>query len=131
MNRQHPRVLVVEDEPTVCHVLAKLFEAWHWEAVKAHNVAEGLTALDALRFDLLIVDLCLPDGSGIEVLRKLRADQLKTEVVVSTARGIEAVADLLPLKPDQVLFKPFVFEPLKSLATRIYASFRPATRPPE
>lgn len=131
MNRQHPRVLVVEDEPTVCHVLSKMFELWHWEAVKAETVADALAALDALRFDLVIVDLSLPDGSGVEVLRKIRADRVDVVVVVSTARGLEAVEELTPLAPDHLLFKPFVFDPLKSLAARIYAEFRPAKRAPE
>jgi two-component system, OmpR family, response regulator len=131
VNRQHPRVLVVEDDPTICHVLAKAFELWYWEAAKALNVTQAIRWLDEKRFDLVIIDMMLPDGSGVDVLRKIRADGLGPKIVIVTARDIGIVAEVSEFKPDEVLFKPFVWEPLRDMAVNIYNAFVPAKGMPE
>ena len=57
-----------------------------WEVHSAMTVSGGLALLD-LRPDAVILDLMLPDGDGMEVLRKVRAEKLETKVAVTT--GIE------------------------------------------
>lgn len=86
------RVLIVEDHPETLVWLGDLTrEAFPGcEVAQATSVREGLAQCEAVAHDLALVDLRLPDGSGLEVLRKLRADGRDTVCVVATVMGDDA-----------------------------------------
>ncbi|HEX8295835.1 MAG TPA: PAS domain S-box protein [Chthoniobacteraceae bacterium] len=67
------RLLLVEDHEPTLHVLSRLLIRAGHQVVTAGNVADALAAADAHRFDLVVSDLGLPDGTGIELMEKLRA----------------------------------------------------------
>jgi DNA-binding response OmpR family regulator len=113
-----PRVLVVEDDCTIAHMIAKLFGLWHWDAAKALTLAAAMVYI-ADPFDLIVLDLMLPDGDGIEVLREVRSRKLTPTVVVTTAKTLSNIQEVIDLKPELLLIKPFVFEPLKDIAEQI------------
>lgn len=123
MNRTSPRVLIVEDDTTIAHMVAKIFELWKWDTAKAYTVAAAMALLDEVPYDMVVLDLMLPDGSGIDILRRLRERKCPASISVSTAKGIDDVGDVLELKPDQLNFKPFIFEPLREMAQGIYDRF--------
>lgn len=128
MNRTSPRVLIVEDDLTTGHMLAKIFEMWKWDAVKAYDVGSALALLDELPFELIVLDLMLPDGSGVGVLRHARELKSPPRIAVSTSRGFDDVKDVIDLKPDQLNFKPFIFEPLRELAQNTFDRFHARKR---
>lgn len=103
------RVLIVDDEPAICTVLAAYLEADGFEVVQAGTGAEALRrALDpSAEIDLVLLDVGLPDISGLEVLATIRA---KTEVyvILVTARA-EEVDKLVGLNvgADDYITKPF------------------------
>ena len=68
------RVLVVEDNPDAAEVLLMLVEGLGHEAFAVHTGAAALTAAAERRPDVILLDLSLPDISGIEVARRLRLD---------------------------------------------------------
>jgi DNA-binding response OmpR family regulator len=113
-----PRVLVVEDDCTIAHMISKLFGLWHWDAAKALTLAAAMVYI-ADPFDLIVLDLMLPDGDGIEVLREVRSRKLTPTVVVTTAKTLSNIQEVIDLKPELLLIKPFVFEPLKDIAEQI------------
>jgi DNA-binding response OmpR family regulator len=123
LNRTSPRVLIVEDDTTTAHMIAKIFELWKWDTAKAYTVASAMSLLDEVPYDLVVLDLMLPDGSGVDVLRKIRDRKCPAAVAVSTSKMIDEVGDVLELKPDQLNFKPFIFEPLREMAQNIYDRF--------
>lgn len=102
------RVLIVEDDANLRHVLAKICRANGMDVVAVATAAEGLKALD-LRPALVILDLSLPDGPGIPVLERIRAERLAVNVLVTTdaAANSDLLAAAAALRPDRILKKPF------------------------
>jgi two-component system response regulator RegX3 len=103
-----PRVLVVEDEAPILDGLESLFRAQGFDPARA---ADGRTALDALsdgRFDLVVLDLMIPEVPGLEVLKRMRARGDETPVLVLTAKGAEEdVVAGLEHGADDYVTKPF------------------------
>lgn len=118
------RILLVEDDPSLARGLSATLKA----AGYAVDIAEdGETCLALAReepFALITLDLGLPDISGLEVLKRLRRDGLKTPVLILTARdALEDRIAGLDLGADDYLLKPF--EP-SELEARIRALLRRA-----
>lgn len=101
------RVLIVEDEPGIADGVQYALETEGFEAVWKSSGGEGLALLGAEHFDLVILDVGLPDMSGFDVLRRLRAKR-STPVLFLTARAEESDRVLgLELGGDDYLAKPF------------------------
>lgn len=118
-----PRVLIVEDDPSMCRSLSKFFETWGWSPVRSLTVADALLRLSE-PFTLVHLDLVLPDGSGVEVLREIRARKLPVTVVVSSgmdeSEALELVAEY---SPDQILHKPIDLDALQDFARVLFVLF--------
>lgn len=108
------RLLVVEDEPELARLICKQLGGRGFAVDAVETVEESLAALDTVPYDLVLLDLRLPDGDGLEVLRHLRTPRRPpTPVIVLTAR--DAVADRvrgLDAGADDYLTKPFAMEEL-------------------
>src|SRR5262245_61538908 len=85
------RALVVEDEPKVADALRRGLQNEGFEVVLAHSVESALPRLERGGFDVILLDLMLPDGDGFDVLSTLRSRHVETPVLVLTAR--DAVED--------------------------------------
>ncbi|MFP5452392.1 MAG: response regulator transcription factor [Thermoleophilia bacterium] len=116
------KILVVEDEARIASFLLRGLRA---EGYAVEHVGTGADALRRGRdeaFDLIILDLGLPDIDGTDVLRALRADGLGLPILVLTARGeVSARVEGLDLGADDYLTKPFAFD---ELLARIRARVR-------
>jgi CheY-like chemotaxis protein len=105
-----PTVLIVEDHSHTRRLLAKVFAERGWAVLEAGTVAEGLAALDSAP-DCAVIDLSLPDGDGIEVLRKARSGASGRVAVVVTAVSDPArLSQAAALKPHLMIQKPFDWE---------------------
>jgi len=121
------RLLVVEDEPTLArHLQTGLGEA-NWAVDLSGCVDEAWRLLMINGYDLVILDLGLPDADGSELLRRMRQGGLAAPVLVLTARA--AVDDRvagLNAGADDYLAKPFAFA---ELIARVHALLRRGHRP--
>ena len=116
------RVLVVEDERKLAHVLSSALQAEHYDVVVAATGEDGFYRVNAELFDLVVLDLMLPGRSGLEILQTLRQRHIETPVLILTARdGIEDRVLGLDLGADDYLVKPFA---LPELLARIRALLR-------
>ncbi|MEO0358495.1 MAG: response regulator [Pseudomonadota bacterium] len=103
-------VLLVEDEANIVEAIRFILLRDGW-SVSTHS--NGATALDAIRStapDVLVLDVMLPNKSGFDILRELRADPgiAKTPVLMLTARGQKKDRELaLSLGASQFMTKPF------------------------
>jgi DNA-binding response OmpR family regulator len=101
------RVLVVEDDPAVGEAVVALLQARGFAARLAPTGRQGLALLDEAAFDLCVLDIVLPDISGIEVLRELRRYH-QLPVLLLTARGASRdKVEGLEAGADDYLVKPF------------------------
>jgi DNA-binding NtrC family response regulator len=81
------RILVVDDEPTMADGLRLVLEAEGHAVITAGSVAQAVEAANGHGFHLAIVDLVLPDGDGLGVLRELKRRDSALEVIMITAHG--------------------------------------------
>ena len=104
------RVLVVEDERALARHLEKGLREAAWTVDLSERVDDAWRLLHLNPYDLVILDLGLPDIDGTELLRRLRRANITTPVLVLTARGaIEDRIDGLNAGADDYLAKPFAF----------------------
>ena len=107
------RLLVVEDEMKVASFLKRGLEAENYAVDVATDGEDGLHLATSHDYDLIMLDILLPKLTGFEVLQKLRERNIRTPVIMLTARG--ALGDRvqgLDLGADDYLVKPFAFEEL-------------------
>ncbi|AXK34100.1 response regulator [Streptomyces armeniacus] len=122
------QVLVVEDDPVAAdaHALYVSRVTGFEVAGIAHSRAEAGRMLDRLPVDLILLDLYLPDGHGLSLLRALRGAGHTTDVfAVTSARDLAVVREGLSLGVVQHVLKPFTFPTLRD-RLRQYAEFRSA-----
>ena len=102
------RVLVVDDEENLRHMLQILLRREGYDAVGAASVDAALIELDKQPFDIIITDLRMPGRSGLELVDEVRARNLGTTVVVMTAYGSREVAiEAMKRGAYDYLSKPF------------------------
>jgi len=107
------RILVIEDEPRILGFLARGLEAEGFSVLGARDGQEGLRMAEALRFDLVILDLLLPRLDGLSVLRALDANQPDLPVVIVSARAdLATKLNGFGLGARDYLTKPFSFDEL-------------------
>lgn len=106
--RQSLRILVVDDETDLDRMLQLHLEAEGYQVVTATSGSEALTALSEDHFDLLIVDIKIPDVSGLDLVRAARQIDRNTAIIIMTAyASVETVVEALRLGADDFLIKPF------------------------
>jgi len=101
-------VLVLEDEPRIVEVLESYLRGGGFETTLCGTVEEALAALQRSKPDVMILDVSLPDGSGLDVLRETRSSGSPLPAIVLTARGEESDRIVgLELGADDYVTKPF------------------------
>ena len=121
------RVLVVDDDFMVARVHRGFVERVAGFAVEgvAHTGAEALAAVRAVRPDLVLLDIYLPDISGLEVLRRLREGVAPVDVLaITAARDVTTIRTALRGGVVHYLIKPFTFEVLRDRLDRYGAAHR-------
>jgi len=114
-------ILVVDDEPTLRETLVDALEADGFRVVSAADGREALIRFRAERPDLILLDLMLPELSGVEVCRIIRAES-GVPIIMLTAKDSELDKVVgLELGADDYVTKPFS---LRELSARVRAQFR-------
>jgi DNA-binding response OmpR family regulator len=123
------RILVVEDEPGIALGLEDDLKMEGYNVEVVGNAAGALRRARETPFDLIVLDIMLPDRDGFEVCRVLRRDGLRMPILMLTARTQEAEKVMgLELGADDYMTKPFG---TRELRARIKALLRRANGDPE
>ena len=107
------RILLVEDSDKLCALVVAGLAKEGFIAEPAKSVSEAISSLATTNFSAMILDLGLPDGDGLSVLKFARARGIAIPVLILTARGtIKERVQGLQNGADDYLIKPFAFEEL-------------------
>jgi len=124
------RVLLVEDNEKIMSVNQWMFQRQGFEAAAAYTLADARTSISEHRPDAIVLDIMLPDGSGLEFTRALRQGE-NASIPILFLTGLGTKEDILcGLKSggDDYLTKPYDFD---ELLARVEALLRRAARVPE
>ena len=106
--RDAMRLLLVEDSARLRDLLQETIEAAGWRLDACADAGSGEAAARAVSYDLALVDLGLPDGDGLDLIRRLRASGFRAPILILTARtDIEDRVTGLDAGADDYLVKPF------------------------
>ena len=113
------RVLVVEDDKGLSEIFCEELSALGHSVVPATTVAAGFERLADTELDVVLLDLMLPDGSGIEVLRRLAQEELPTEAIVLTGYAeVSTAIEAMKLGAYDYVTKPMHMEEVALLVAK-------------
>jgi DNA-binding response OmpR family regulator len=116
------RILIVEDEQKLAEIISRSLQGEGFAVDVAGTVADGFHLATSGHYDLIILDLLLPDGLGTGLLKRLRDQDDQIPVLILTARGdLETKVENFQAGADDYLTKPFA---LPELMARVRALMR-------
>lgn len=116
-------VLIVDDEPILRDLLVELLSSRGYTPVAVHNVKQAIQKIKTSVFDLVISDMNMPDGSGLEVIQASKLASPQTPVLIITAFGsIENAVQAMHLGAFNYLTKPISSETLFSFISKAEAN---------
>ncbi len=121
MAEMKPRVLIIDDEPSIRTMLKAALTAHGYEVFEAATGAEGVSSASVFHPHLIILDLGLPDISGVQVLQQLRSWTMVPVIVLTVTDAEDSKVSLLDKGADDYLTKPFG---LQELLARIRVGLR-------
>ncbi len=125
-----PTLLVVDDEPLIRHSFQKLFAGGGVAVVTAGTLTEGEAAVRAHQPDVIVLDLQLPDGSGLDLFDRLRADDPRRPVVFLTAHGsTDAAIEAMKRGAFDYLLKPVDLDRMTKLLATAFDAARLMRQP--
>lgn len=116
------KILIVEDNPELALEVKEYLSSNGYICKISKNCEEALEEVNSNDYDIMLLDLGLPDGSGFDVLKSIRKTDSKVAVIIITAQGeLEDRINGLQLGADDYLTKPFA---LTELGARLFAIIR-------
>ncbi len=116
-----PTAVVVEDEKQIRRFVRQALEAEGWHVFEAETLKQGLTEAGTRKPDLVVIDLGLPDGDGVDFIRDLRTWSSVPVIVLSARTSENEKVNALDAGADDYLTKPFG---VSELLARVRASLR-------
>ncbi|AWG21675.1 MULTISPECIES: response regulator transcription factor [Flavobacterium] len=116
------KILMIEDDPSIVELATIHLKDIHCEVTKSYAGFEGLHLATTGTYDVIILDIMLPEIDGIEICKRIRAEKIKTPILMLTARS-EEIDKIIGLETgaDDYLTKPFS---IREFIARIKALIR-------
>lgn len=127
-----PKLLVVDDEAIIRHSFRRVFVSSEIEVITAETLAEARQVFDRDRPDVIVLDLELPDGNGLEFFEHVRSEDPKRPVIFLTAHGTtETAIEAMKHGAFDYLLKPIDLERMSLLLEQAFESARLMQTPAE
>jgi DNA-binding NtrC family response regulator len=116
---QRKSILVVDDERSVTDSLTLILSEAGFEVFTAHTFAEALAFINNTPLDLVITDFCLPDATGIDIIKHVKNETPDTEVILMTGHGsLDITIEAIKRGAYYYLEKPYAIDKLQTLVDR-------------
>jgi two-component system, OmpR family, KDP operon response regulator KdpE len=123
------RLLVIDDEAQIRRLIEIAFRSRDWEVFEAPTAFEGLQAVQAAKPDVILLDLNLPDMSGLDALKQLREWSTVPVIVISVRNAESDIVALLNAGADDYIVKPFYTNELIARAEAAHRRRMPQLEP--
>jgi DNA-binding NtrC family response regulator len=117
-----PRALIVDDHEPTLTTLAQLVQREGYSTAEAASVEDARTQLGASKFDVVPVDLNLPDGSGMGLLEEARNAGTSAVVLITGQASVTSAVEALRMGVTDYLTKPIDFERVRSILSEVQRS---------
>lgn len=115
------KILIVEDNPDLANNMSTYLSNEGYICSLAYDYRNAVDKIISFQYDLVVIDIMLPDGSGLDLLRELKHQQSPSGVIIVSARGaLNDRLNGLDLGADDYLIKPFHLSELNSRLKAIY-----------
>ncbi|KQC00715.1 response regulator transcription factor [Pedobacter sp. Hv1] len=115
------KILLVEDEPVLLDEIATYFKSHHFTCEHATTFKHAEQKLTDYLYDIVVLDITLPDGNGIELIEKIKQKHLETGILMLSAKhSLQDKLNGFNLGADDYLTKPFYLEELNARVNAIY-----------
>lgn len=102
------KILIIEDEPELKNIVQKFLEAEQFIVEYAEDYRSGLEKIISYEYDCILLDIMLPDGNGIDLLKEIKAMHKKDPVIILSAKdSVDDKVAGLEIGADDYLAKPF------------------------
>jgi len=119
MTEAPAQILVIDDDKALRDACYQILSRQGYQVELATGARQGLTLLERMSFDAILLDLVMPDLDGLEALKKVRALDPDVEVIIITGYGtIQSAVECIKAGAFHFLSKPFVPDDLRNLVTR-------------
>jgi two-component system response regulator HydG len=119
MTEAPAQILVIDDDKALRDACYQILSRQGYQVELAASARQGLTLLERMSFDAILLDLVMPDMDGLEALKKIRALDPDVEVIIITGYGtIQSAVESIKAGAFHFLSKPFVPDDLRNLVTR-------------
>lgn len=114
------RLLIVEDEDTLCQSLQRVFMKEGYEVDRAESAEAAFKLLEQKSYDLIITDIILPGISGIELLTRYRKQNPAQKVIIITAYASMATAiESIKAGASDFIIKPLIHDEMKRAVRKV------------
>ncbi len=115
MSDKKPNVLVIDDDPQIRSLLEQLLKGKGCSVTSCASAQEGLSVLYSTGIELVLLDICMPETDGVEMLKKIKSITSDTRVIMITGLGdIGTAEECMKLGATDFITKPFDFEYLET-----------------
>jgi two-component system, NtrC family, response regulator AtoC len=115
------KVLLADDEDDIREVIEDRLNAWGFSVVTAVTGAQALRRITTEKFDGVLLDVKMPEMTGIEVLEKVRERHLDVPIIIVTSStSRDAAIGSLAKGANEFILKPFEWEELKSKIEKVF-----------
>jgi len=83
-NNNKSQILIIDDDPFICQVLKKQFEKLGFQTLYALTIAQGIDLIFTHKFDVVFLDVILPDGNGLKAINKIKEHPCAPEIIIIT-----------------------------------------------
>ena len=113
------RILIVDDDITLCHFLTKALSQMGYQVILCHSGREALDVVHKQEIDLILLDNKLPDRNGLEILKEVKRDHPKVSVIIMTAFGTtETAIEAMKVGAFDYILKPFELDEISEFVAK-------------